>query len=108
MLNILKTKLNILIVILFCTSISKAELIKPKESILLSEVVKIQITADYSELGILLIVVTLLTLILPILFVFIIKNSKYKTQEKSKNSLVISNYFAIKRYEKNFFSLRSL
>ena len=42
---------------------------------------EIQTTADYSELGILLIVVTLLTLILPILFVFIINNSKYKTQE---------------------------
>ena len=44
MLNILKTKLNILIIILLCTSISKAELIKPKESILPSEVVKIQLT----------------------------------------------------------------
>jgi hypothetical protein len=42
---------------------------------------EIQTTADYSELGILLIVVTLLTLILPILFVFIINNSKYKTTE---------------------------
>ncbi len=42
---------------------------------------EIQTTADYSELGILLIVVTLLTLILPILFVFIINNSKYKTAE---------------------------
>ena len=42
---------------------------------------EIQTTADYSELGILLIVVTLLTLILPILFVFIINNSKYKTSE---------------------------
>ena len=42
---------------------------------------KIQTTADYSELGILLIVVTVLTLILPILFVFIINNSKYKTSE---------------------------
>jgi hypothetical protein len=42
---------------------------------------EIQTTADYSELGILLIVVTLLTLILPIVFVFIINNSKYKTQE---------------------------
>ena len=37
--------------------------------------------ADYSELGILLIVVTLLTLILPIVFVFIINKSKYKTSE---------------------------
>ena len=42
---------------------------------------KIQTTADYSELGILLIVVTLLTLILPIFFVFIVNNSKYKTSE---------------------------
>ena len=42
---------------------------------------EIQTTADYSELGILLILVTLLTLILPILFVFIINNSKYKTAE---------------------------
>ncbi len=42
---------------------------------------EIQTTADYSELGILLIVVTLLTFILPILFVFIINNSKYKTAE---------------------------
>ncbi len=42
---------------------------------------EIQTTADYSELGILLIVATLLTLILPILFVFIINNSKYKTAE---------------------------
>ena len=42
---------------------------------------EIQTTADYSELGILLIVVTGLTLILPILFVFIINKSKYKTSE---------------------------
>ncbi len=42
---------------------------------------EIQTTADYSELGILLIVVTLLTLILPIFFVFIVNNSKYKTLE---------------------------
>ena len=42
---------------------------------------EIQTTADYSELGILLIVVTLLTLILPIFFVFIVNNSKYKTSE---------------------------
>ena len=42
---------------------------------------EIQTTADYSELGILLIVVTCLTLILPILFVFIINKSKYKTTE---------------------------
>jgi hypothetical protein len=40
----LKTKLNILIIILFCTSISKADLLKPNESILPSEVVKIQLT----------------------------------------------------------------
>ena len=43
MLKILKTKVNILIIILFCTSISKAELLKPNESILPSEVVKIQL-----------------------------------------------------------------
>ena len=42
---------------------------------------EIQTTADYSELGILLIIVTLLTLILPIVFVFIINNSKYRTTE---------------------------
>ena len=42
---------------------------------------EIQTTADYSELGILLIIVTLLTLIIPIVFVFIINNSKYKTTE---------------------------
>tara|TARA_B100000530_G_scaffold286209_1_gene201035 strand:- start:190 stop:1287 length:1098 start_codon:yes stop_codon:yes gene_type:complete len=42
---------------------------------------EIQSTADYSELGILLIMVTLLTLILPIVFVFIINKSKYKTSE---------------------------
>ena len=42
---------------------------------------EIQTTADYSELGILLIIVTLLTLILPVVFVFIINNSKYKTTE---------------------------
>ena len=42
---------------------------------------EIQTTADYSELGILLIVVTLLTLILPIFFVFIVNKSKYKTSE---------------------------
>ena len=44
MFKILKTKINILIIILFCTSISKAELLKPNESILPSEVVKIQLT----------------------------------------------------------------
>ena len=38
-------------------------------------------TADYSELGILLITVTLLTLILPILFVFIIQKTRFKTLE---------------------------
>ena len=42
---------------------------------------EIQTSADYSELGILLITVTLLTLILPIVFVFIINNRKYKTLE---------------------------
>ena len=42
---------------------------------------EIQTTADYSELGILLIIVTILTLVLPILFVLIINNSKYKTTE---------------------------
>ena len=44
MLKILKAKLNILIIILFSTSISKADLLKPNESILPSEVVKIQLT----------------------------------------------------------------
>ena len=42
---------------------------------------EIQTTADYSELGVLLIIVTLLTLILPIVFVLIIINSEYKTKE---------------------------
>ena len=42
---------------------------------------EIQSSADYSELGILLIVTTILTLTLPILFVFIINRSKYKTSE---------------------------
>ena len=42
---------------------------------------EIQTTADYSDLGILLIIVTLLTLILPIFFVFIVNNSKYRTTE---------------------------
>ena len=42
---------------------------------------EIQSSADYSELGALLIVTTILTLILPILFVFIINRSKYKTSE---------------------------
>ena len=58
MLNIFKTKLNILVIILFCTSISKAELIKPNESILPSEVVKIQLSGlqqndlEYKDRGI--------------------------------------------------------
>ena len=38
-------------------------------------------SADYSELGILLITVTLLTLIIPIIAVWIIQNSKFKTNE---------------------------
>ncbi len=38
-------------------------------------------TADYSELGILLITVTILTLVLPILFVIIIQKTKFKTSE---------------------------
>ena len=38
-------------------------------------------TADYSELGSLLIAVTILTLVLPILFVFIIQKTKFKTSE---------------------------
>ena len=42
---------------------------------------EIQSTADYTELGILLIVTTLLTLVLPILFVFIINKTKYQTSE---------------------------
>tara|TARA_B100001027_G_scaffold12128_1_gene7384 strand:- start:3599 stop:5209 length:1611 start_codon:yes stop_codon:yes gene_type:complete len=42
---------------------------------------EIQSIADYSELGILLIITTLITLILPIFFVFIINKSKYKTKE---------------------------
>ena len=42
---------------------------------------EIQSSADYSELGILLIVTTILTLTLPILFVFVINRSKYKTSE---------------------------
>ena len=41
----------------------------------------IQSKADYSELGILLIVVTLLTLIIPILTVWFIQKSKFKTLE---------------------------
>ena len=42
---------------------------------------EIQSSADYSELGILLIVTTILTLTLPIVFVFIINRTKYKTSE---------------------------
>ncbi len=38
-------------------------------------------TADYSDLGILLITVTLITLIIPIVFVFIIQKTKFKTSE---------------------------
>ena len=41
----------------------------------------IQSTADYSELGILLIVVTLLTLITPIFTVWFIQKSKFHTKE---------------------------
>ncbi len=38
-------------------------------------------TADYSDLGILLITVTLITLIIPIVFVLIIQKTKFKTSE---------------------------
>ena len=38
-------------------------------------------TADYSDLGILLITVTLITLIIPIVFVIIIQKTKFKTSE---------------------------
>ena len=38
-------------------------------------------TADYSELGLLLITVTLLTLLIPIIFVNIIQKTKFKTDE---------------------------
>ncbi len=38
-------------------------------------------TADYSDLGILLITVTLITLIIPIMFVLIIQKTKFKTSE---------------------------
>ena len=41
----------------------------------------IQTTADYSELGLLLITVTVLTLIVPILFVNVIQKTKFKTNE---------------------------
>ena len=42
---------------------------------------EIESNADYSELGILLIVVILLTLLVPVISVIIIQNSKFKTQE---------------------------
>ena len=38
-------------------------------------------TADYSELGLLLITVILLTLLIPIIFVNIIQKTKFKTDE---------------------------
>ena len=38
-------------------------------------------TADYSELGLLLITVTILTLIIPVLFVLFIQKSRFKTEE---------------------------
>ena len=38
-------------------------------------------TADYSELGLLLITVTLLTLLIPVIFVNIIQKTKFKTDE---------------------------
>ena len=38
-------------------------------------------SADYSELGILLIAVTLLTLLIPIIAVWIVQNSKFRTNE---------------------------
>jgi hypothetical protein len=41
----------------------------------------IQTTADYSELGLLLITVTVLTLVVPILFVNVIQKTKFKTNE---------------------------
>jgi hypothetical protein len=41
----------------------------------------IQTTADYSELGLLLITVTVLTLVVPILFVNVIQKTKLKTNE---------------------------
>ncbi len=44
MLRILQTKFSILVILLVCTSISKADLLKPKKDILPSEVVKIQLT----------------------------------------------------------------
>ena len=42
---------------------------------------KILTNADYSELGLILITVTILTLIIPILFVLIIQKTKYNTSE---------------------------
>jgi len=42
---------------------------------------QIQSMADYSELGMLLIVVTLLTLIIPVITVLLIQKSKFKTNE---------------------------
>jgi hypothetical protein len=41
----------------------------------------IQSKADYSELGILLVVVTLFNLLIPILAVWFIQKSKFKTSE---------------------------
>ena len=41
----------------------------------------IQTTADYSELGLLLITVTILTLVVPILFVNVVQKTKFKTNE---------------------------
>ena len=38
-------------------------------------------TADYSELGLLLITVTIITLIIPVLFVLFIQKSQFKTEE---------------------------
>jgi len=42
---------------------------------------QIQSMADYSELGMLLVVVTLLTLIIPVITVLLIQKSKFKTNE---------------------------
>ena len=44
MLKILQTKFSVLIILIVFTSISKADLLKPKKDILPSEVVKIQLT----------------------------------------------------------------
>jgi len=38
-------------------------------------------TADYSELGLLLIIVTVMTLCIPIVTVWVIQQSKFKTDE---------------------------